>query len=233
MNKSAVLSGVGLLAGLLLVGGGLPRGNTGRSGRLRLNDTAVAAVCGFVRRKDSVAARSRLVGTVIGKRSVNLANGLPGLLSSGIRLWGDCAARADAAAAGHVDEQADPLRQRGRQNAAQSGVARQPSRQVAKSNLDLTREQSPAVQRARFRRARSREKQMSIRSQSEVDKGVATLERSNSMLGRAKAERGQAKREAAGTLIAKKTLHAFPCEGGHADDPSGAVPVGGNERGGG
>ncbi|MBS0191820.1 MAG: efflux RND transporter periplasmic adaptor subunit [Phycisphaerales bacterium] len=212
MNKSAVLSGVGLLAGLLLVGGGIAAWKY-RQIRAAAAQTMpqLPQFVEFVKaEKIPWQPRSRLVGTVIGKRSVNLANEIAGTVvevgfDSGETVQpGQMLLRLDTST-----EQADLEAARATERLAQSGVAvAEAETRVAKSNLDLAQNN--------LRRYKSAISSSSVaeadvdRAQSEVDKGVATLERSNSMLGRAKAEREQAsaKVKQLETLIAKKTLHA-------------------------
>ncbi len=211
-NRKPVVGGVVLIVGLLIVGAGLA------GWKYRQIRAASGPGMGpppqFVEvlKAETISwqPRSRLVGTVIGKRSVNLANETVGTVTQVGFDSGDTVQPGQVLMQLDIStETADLEAAKAAQRLMQSGVAvAEAEIRVAKSNLDLAKNN--------LRRYKSAATASSVaeadvdRAQSEVDKGVATVERAESMLSRSKAELEQsaAKVKQLETMIAKKTLRS-------------------------
>lgn len=152
--------------------------------------------------------RSRLVGTVVAKRSVNLENEIVGVVTEVGFESGDTVEKGQILLKLDTStEQADLAAAQATQSLATSGIeVANAEIRVAQSNLDLAK--------SNLRRYKSAATASSVaeadvdRAQAEVEKGLATLERAQSMLARSKAEQDQAaaKVKQIETMIAKKTL---------------------------
>ncbi|MBX3389267.1 MAG: efflux RND transporter periplasmic adaptor subunit [Phycisphaeraceae bacterium] len=212
MRMKPFLAGVGLLATLVVVGGGLAF--------WKYRQIHAAQGMGGFAMPESVETveatsvpwqpRSRLVGTVIAVRSVNLANEIVGVVrevnfnSGDIVEPGQVLVKLDAST-----EEADLAAAKATVRLAVSGI------EVAEAEITMAKSAADLA-RSTLKRYKSAATASSV-SESDVDKATSEVERAEaaqqraeSSLAKAKAERDQAtaRVQQIETIIAKKTLSA-------------------------
>ncbi len=210
MKKKPLIAGISLLAGLLALGGGVAFVKY-RSMRAAANQPAFQPP-DFV---DVVEATpvswqptARLVGTVIAKRSVTLANEIAGTVTE---VGFDS---GEQTTAGQVLVQMDVSTETADMHTAEAAarVARA-AVEVAQANIQSSQ---ASVQLAESNQRRFRDAGKSVsasdldRMNTELDKARADLQRQQSDLvkARAEVEQAEARVRQIQTLIAKKTLRA-------------------------
>ncbi|MGD9791051.1 MAG: efflux RND transporter periplasmic adaptor subunit [Phycisphaerales bacterium] len=209
MKAKSVIAGVALVCAVLLVGGVLYLVKQARTPKAEASGPPPVAVGVEESREEMYQPQGRLVGTVVGKRTVMLANEVVGVIThvgyeSGesvdagqvLLTLDDTTERADLAAAVAAKRLSDAAIEVAQANV----VVAQADVEFAQSNYDRYRDaKADSVPQTDVDRART-----------DLERALATLARQRSVVEQARAEsdQAQARVHQIETIIAKKTIRA-------------------------